>query len=820
MTRLYRILMRTLLALFGILGAITVGIYFVLGNSLPDFDKTLDVQGISGNVEILRDSHAIPHIFAQSEADVYFGLGFAHAEDRLWQMLTQRRKAQGKLSEISGRGFLQNDILIRSLDIYTIAQKSLEYQSPEATMALESYAKGVNARLRTIRDNALGRGVPEMFWFDNKIAPWTPTDSLAILRLMAFEMTDKATQEVLQTQTRLLLNRSPERLRDLFPNQQGPAILALPEYDQTHLHLRNAPSSAPRPQSIPHVGHGAASNAFAVAPSRSAASASLLAVDPHGKLEAPGQFMLARLELSTGGVIGASIPGIPAIFMGRNENFGWGMTASHLDNQDIFIEQLKSDDPAYYLTPSGFKKFESRDVIIDIKGEPGLTVTLKRSHHGPLINIDQFVSSDIELITNGYVTVLAWTGLDPEDRSIDALIGLMKAQTVDQGRDALRNMHVLPLVTVMADRENIALQAAGRAPARDIDNPTQGREPSLGWLKQTQWQGYLPFESNPYVKNPDSGVIANTNNRLTDAAFPEHWSFEYGDDQRIQRAQDKLNERKVHTIDSMIEIQTDTVSPSARTLLALVAADLWYTDAPSAEGTVERRRQTALDLLADWSGDMTEHDPEPLIYTAWIKELQNRLIRDDLRKIIDQYTTLRALFIERVYRDIDGAAAWCDVVQTPRVETCSNIARDSLDSALQSLSDTYGERIESWRWGDAHQAIHRHPLLGQHRLFDQFVNIYQDTPGGDNTLLRGLTLGAGEEPFQNVHASTFRAIYDFSDPEASIFIIPTGQSGHPLSQHYDDLSRFWRRSEYIPMTLTPILARGGGVGETVLRPAQ
>ena len=215
---------------------------------------------------------------------------------------------------------------------------------------------------------------------------------------------------------------------------------------------------------------------------------------------------------------------------------------------------------------------------------------------------------------------------------------------------------------------------------------------------------------------------------------------------------------------------------------------------------------------------MNEHLPEPLIYSAWLRALQDRLIRDDLGPLADEYTHVNPLFIERVYRDIDGASAWCDIKQSSPVETCADIARLALDDALIWIGDRYGTALESLRWGDAHQATHDHPVLGQVPVLRYFVNIRQSTSGGDNTLLRGRSSGQDPDPFHNVHGAGYRGVYDFADPDSSVFVISTGQSGDFLSRHYDDLAQLWRRGEYIPMSLDPELARAASVGVTTLIP--
>jgi penicillin amidase len=305
---------------------------------------------------------------------------------------------------------------------------------------------------------------------------------------------------------------------------------------------------------------------------------------------------------------------------------------------------------------------------------------------------------------------------------------------------------------------------------------------------------------------------------VVDRPFPEHVSHLWGDSQRIERLRRLLADREVHTRESFIAAQLDTVSYTARSLLPLIARDLWFQGEAAAEGTPERRRREALDLLAEWNGEMNEHLPEPLIYAAWMRRLQARLVADELGPLAEAFRKPDPLFLERVFRDAGGASAWCDVVQSTAVETCADLARIALDEALVEIDERWGGQLEALRWGDAHEAVHRHGALGDVPLLNWLLNIRQSTSGGDHTLLLGATAGDGAAPFANVAGPGYRGVYDFADPDSSVFVTATGQSGHPLSRHYDDLGALWRRGEYVPMTLDRELARAGGVGTTVLRP--
>jgi len=820
MLTLFRWLLRIFTGL-ALLAVATLAItYYFLSRSLPDYSEDFTVAGISAPVEIVRNNDDVPHIFGATDDDVYFALGFAHAQDRLWQMTVMRRTVQGRLSEIFGSATLKSDELMRRFDFYSQATQSVEVQDDYTKAALDAYAQGVNAWIEQVNAGARGRGAPEFFLFAPEIAAWQPADSLAILKLMSVSVSDAAEAEVLRAEMAMIL--SPERLADILPDNPDQPIAALPDYASLFpgatLPVRAAEAGpAHLPLGLmPEGGFGGASNAWAAAPARSAAGGSLLANDPHLDFSAPSIWYLARLQLATGDVIGATVPGIPAVIVGRSDVLGWGLTTTGADVQDFFIEKLNPDNPEQYETPDGWKAFETRRSIITVKDADPVTVTLRWTDNGAVLPGSHF---DLAGVTPaGHVAALAWTAFDPADRSMTALTGVMRAGSVAAALEAARDF-VTPVQNLMlADKQGIALQVVGRMPARDPASQSKGRLPQPGWIAANRWQGVLPFEDNPRFADPATGILGNTNNKLIDRPFPLHVTFDWIDTQRIKRWLTLMKAREVHTRESFIEAQLDTVSPTARTLLPLVGADLWFTGELAPAGTPERQSQQALQMLAEWNGEMNEHLPEPLIYRAWMRALQERLIRDELGPLADRFTQLQPVFIERVFRNQGGASVWCDIIQSAAVETCTDIARMALSDALLQLTETYGPAIESWRWGDAHQAAQDHPVLGKVPVLRHLVNIRQSTSGDGDTLQVGRLAGEGPNPYLNVHGAGYRGVYDFSDPDSSVFIISTGQSGHPLSRHYDDLGELWRRGEYVPMSLDPELARAAAVGISTLRP--
>jgi penicillin amidase len=794
-------------------------IYWLASRSLPEYNAEVEVPNLERPVEIVRDNANVPHIFGPQDDDVFFGLGFAHAQDRLWQMTTMRRTAQGRLSEVFGASTLDVDKLMRRFDIYALSVASMEVLDPTTQDALRAYASGVNARLDQINADALGRGAPEMFIFNAPMAPWRPADSIAIVKLMGMQLSGHLDAEVLRARVSLALP-DEARIRDILPDAPGTGVAALPKYAGLF------PTAQRFAETVPYEPHplspfkrtalAGASNAWAAAPSRSASGGTLLANDPHLGFTAPSIWYLARLELQTGGVIGATIPGVPAILTGRSTDLGWGLTSSYLDDQDLYVEELNPANREEYRTPDGFKTFRTRASIINVKDLDPITLTLRWTDNGPVLPGSHYNLASVT--PPGHVASVNWTVLSQRDTTLQAAIELMRAKTVSEGIAAAEKFTAPSQNLTLVDHTTIAMKTIGAVPKRDPKHQSKGRMPSPGWIATNRWQGTMPYASNPGFVAPSGGILGNTNNKMVERPFPNHISYLWGDTQRVKRWQRLMQGRQVHTRDSFIEAQLDTVSYTARSLLPLIGSELWFTGEAAPAGTPEALRQRALKLLAGWSGEMNEHLPEPLIYATWLRMLQDRLVRDELGPLTSEFNHVEPLFIERVFRNVGGASAWCDVFQSAPLETCADMARLALDDALLQISQRYGTALESLRWGDAHQATHDHPVLGSMPVLRYFVNIRQSTSGGDHTLMRGLTKGTDPNPFNNVHGAGYRGVYDFADPDSSVFISSTGQSGHFLSRHYDDLAQLWRRGEYIPMSLDQDLARAAAVGVTLLIP--
>jgi len=816
MSRLLRWALRLLLGGAALMVLAGAAGWVLLSGALPDYSERVVAAGLDHPVTVIRDANAVPHIRAESARDAWFALGLVHAQDRLWQMELGRRAAQGRLAALFGPRAVALDRLAKTLDIHGYARRAVAHQSAEASRALDAYAAGVNAWIAEVNAEAKGRGAPEFFLFEGALSPWTPADSIAILKMMALRLSGAAREEVRRARFQLAL--PPERVGDILPGSPGQATLTVPRFSAlfpgaTFPATTIAPDPLMQALGPPAPGLAGASNAWAVDATRSASARPLLANDPHLWLSAPTIWYLADLQGGGLSAIGGTLPGTPLVLIGHNGRVGWGLTTANIDDQDIFIEKLNPADPGQYLTPDGWAAFEERRLRIEVADAPDEILSVRRSRHGPVLAPGQFGAETVT--PEGHVAALAWTALTDEDRSLSAGIALMRARSRAEAMAALADVTAPGQMVTLADAEGIAMAMAGAMPARNAASGARGRIPAPGWLAVNDWQGLRPPSAAPRSLDPPEGALAHANNRISDAPFPDHVGNDWAPPYRIRRIRQELAARRFHSRDSFTALQTDTVSEMARTVLPLIARDLWWREGAA---PADARMAEALALLADWNGDMDRYRPEPLIFMEWMRWLTRWLARDEIGGLFETVAGPQPLFVERVFRDVEGAGIWCDIAMTPERESCADMARRALTDALARLARDHGARLSAWRWGEAHVARHPHQPLGHGTGIAALVSIEHETSGGPFTLMRGAVPGDGAQPFRNIHAAGLRIVMDFADLDRSVGIIATGQSGHPLSRWYDHLAEPWSRGDYIPLSQNTGDALSGSVGRMRLMP--
>ncbi len=750
-----------------------------LRSSLPVSDGRLVVAGLAAEASIARDAHGIPTIRAASEADADFAMGFVHAEDRLFQMDLMRRAGAGRLSEWFGARSLGIDRFMRTIGLYRAAQQQYALVSPQARAALDAYAAGVNAYLAHRR----GALPAEYYMLNAAPEPWRPADTLVWGKLMALQLAGNFRRELLHA--RLAQRLSPADLQLLYPPYPKDAPVTLGEAGPL---LKDLPL-AEIEHSLPDlVGPAFASNNWVVDGAHSVSGKPLLANDPHLGLSAPSVWYLVRVEIPGLTLSGVTAPGEPAIVLGHNQRIAWGFTNTESDVEDLFVERVDPADPTHYLAPGGSEPFITRAETILVRGAEPVTLALRETRHGPVIS--DLGGAYAEPAAAGTVLALQATFLAGEDRTPDALRAVNRAANWDEFRAALRDFVAPEQNMVYADIDgNIGFIAPGRVPIRAKGD---GWLPAPGWSGEYDWTGYIPFEQLPSAFNPPSGRFITANNKIIPDDYPyalgRGWDLPY----RAQRIAALLDAAPRQSPAASAAIQADTLSLMAKELLPLMLATV-----PGSKPAAD-----ALDRLRVWDGRMERDQVAPLLFAAWMRELNRTLFADRLGAAFDDYWGMHPDVVREV---LTGHAEWCDDPATPKVESCADQLAASLERALEQLRQRYGADIEQWRWGVPHHAEFANRFWAAIPVLGTYFATAIPANGGYDTIDRGATpLASPGDPYADVLGPSLRMIVDMADPEGARFMISPGESGNVLSPHYGDLMASWRDHAYVTLGGDPV----------------
>ncbi|MCX8101158.1 MAG: penicillin acylase family protein [Geminicoccaceae bacterium] len=761
-----RIVARIALA-FAALVLVAVGAIVGLSwASLPEHEGEIVLSGLDGPVVILRDAHAIPTIRATSERDLWRALGFVHGTDRLVQLEITRRIGRGRLAELVGEAGLGFDRFFRTLGLAQVAETGLAAYSPEERAKLDAYAEGVSAAFARARVLP-----PELLVLGVRPEPWRAADTLLVHRLMALEVAGSWRRELLRARLAHIL--PPERLADLLSEEDsdGPVSIARADLPPAAL-LEGLVEVLPDPQSI-----GLGSNAFVLAGSRTASGAALLASDPHLPLRVPGVWYLAVLEAPGLLLAGGTIPGLPAVVIGRNEQLAWGLTTTGADSEDLVRIRPDPADPGRYLVAGGSEPFVERIETIAVRGREAERLLVRETRFGPIV-------SDIvragEVAPPDELLALQWIGLRTDDRTLAAAEAMGRARDVDELLDAL-SLFASPVQNVVVgDRSGrIGLAVAGRVPIRrdhDGSLPIEARDGRADWL------GFVPAEALPRSVDPPAGVLFNANNRVVGPDYPYLITSEWDGPLRARRLAQLLAEPRAFDQEGAAAIQLDLLSGAARTLLPVVLP-LAQSSAPAPTPLPE-----IVAALEAWDGTMRLDRPEPLLFAAWREALGHRLLADELGPLAAEVSGPRHGLLARLLRD---RPVWCDDVRTAARERCEDIVAEALGEAYAALAGRLGGDWRGWRWGFEHPAVMPHRPLGELPILGPLLSIAIPI-GGDATTLAvaGYRAVGPGGPFPVHHAAGLRLVADLAG-RTSEAIAATGQVGHPFSPHYRDLARLW-----------------------------
>lgn len=762
------------LALTGVgVAAAATGWLLFLGN-LPRTDGEIAFPGLEAPVVVERDALGVPTIRAETATDAYRALGYTHAQDRFLQMEFMRRLGAGRLSEVIGAAALDVDRWSRTLGLYRRAQSAYDAMTPETQAALDAYAAGVTAWISR-RESLLP---PALAVLGVEPEPWRPADSLVWQRLMAFRLAGNWQDEA--ERARLLANGlPPERVAELdrdAPPEDEPVTLPTP--------VQEAALPPPPP---PELAQTLASNAWTVAPERSATGGALLANDPHLGYDMPILWYLARIETPEWRVTGATVPGVPFHLIGHNGRIGWGITTTHADTKDLFVETV-SEDGAAYKTPGGWRPFETREEVIPVRGGDPVTLTVRETRHGPVVGDLRGMSG---VAAAEQAVALAATALQPDDRTAEALHRLNQAGDRAGFLEAMRLFQAPMQNVFFADASgDTGFIVAGLVPMRNQGN---GMMPVPGAEGTYDWTGFLPFEDLPMAFAPASGTLLNANNRVVPESYPHLITAHWPPPWRALRGEELLAATERHDVAGMIAMQMDTVSTMARRLLPDLLAAL-----PDDPETAEAR-----DMLTAWDHRLDADRPEPLLFNAWLVEAETALVVDELKARGGDWRESNERLLAAA---VAGNGWWCDDKNTAETETCGDLLNRSLKSALTRLRDRHGDDMTAWRWGAAHRGGFSHRLYGRIPVLGGLFDRHPEVAGGNHTLQRaGFWNGDVEQGFDAVHGAGLRMVLDMAEPDSrSRFVIATGQSENPLSPHYDDMMPLWNAGDLQPLDGEPV----------------
>ena len=740
------------------------------------------VGGIEDRVEILWSDRAVPHIFAGSIEDAVFAQGFLHARDRLWQMELVRRAIQGRLAEVMGEPALSTDRFMRRIGLWEAAQEGAREAAPRETAILRAYADGVNTAVRQWS----GPLPPEFLVLGFEPEPWQPAHTLAVAKMMSLTLAAYGESVAV---ARALRRLPEERVRWLFPE--------FPDWDATIL-PPEPPETPPLAAAlIDRYSVAAASNSWVVDGSRTASGKPIGANDMHLELQAPSLWYLMALHAPAGDslqaldVMGVTIPGAPLVIVGRNRAVAWGFTNAYVDDVDLFIERVDPDDPDRYLTPDGSRRFEVVAESIAVAGRDAPEVLeVRRTRHGPVLPLgDTTASGDT-------VLALRWTAHGPST-VMRAILGLNLADDWAAFLEAADLMDDPHQNLVYGDTAgHIGYVMGGTVPIRGDRRPATVI-PRPGWTGEWDWTGELPFPEHPRTFDPEAGFVVTANNRQTAEPVSRLISGTWLQPFRAMRITELITgSGRALDSDGILAMQMDVHDLYAERYLDRAV------EAAESAGLVG-----VADRLRGWdAGAGPDSRAAPLFY-AWNEVLRRELARDLYGGASSYFSRESATVV------LEGRAV-------PWASDPEAAYREVAERAIQEAADVAADRS----WAESNHAVHGH-ALGDVAVLDRVLGLnvgplpHEGSPFTVNVAHWAFQSPDDEFPFRTTAGVSMRQVADLGNTEAAAgFVIPTGQSGLPFSEHYDDQTPMWRNGELLTLSLDRGVAEASAEQRLILDP--
>lgn len=746
-------------------------------DSIPDLSAPITLAGLEGRVDILRDTYGIAHIRAGTVRDAFFAQGFATAQDRLWHMEYDRRRAYGQWAEVAGPGALEQDVLMRRLRLKSSVKLDYESVMPETQAMLDSYAAGVNAFIESA-----SRLPIEFSLTGIQPEPWAPWDGLAVFKVRHVMM---GVFEAKLWRARLIQALGPEATAKLFPGYEQDQLLIVPpglRYDGPVEDALEEMRGAL--EALEGLGSTeAGSNSWALHGSRTASGKPLLGGDPHRALEVPNVYYQNHLSCPDFDVIGLSFPGLPAFpHFGHNRDVCWCVTHANADYQDLYVDRFHPDDPGRYLFMDEWKQADVLRETIHVKGSQPVEIEASVTHHGPIIGGD---------LRKGYGLALKYTALEQPNTWADSLLPMMKARSAGSMDEAMRSW-VDPVNSfVFADVQgDIRYLMRGKVPQRSSANRWL---PVPGWTGEHEWEEYIPFGELPRAKSPETDYIVTANNRIAGSNYPHYIAFDYAPGFRAVRITTRLTDmRKGVSAEDAPSIHAERKSIPA----------MEYLDALNNIEPLDSISAWALEQLAAWDGSMERDGTAPMIYSAFQVHLVRLMVGYIFGPLRDEALSDTgrggAGHVARLRARFSTMALANDRSLLPEGVEWHDVMAESLKDGCAYLQGALGSDPASWTWGALHRTAPTHPLSASYPEHASALNPPSYPMGGDGDTPQAASYSIGQ-PFHITSTSVARYVFDTADWSKSAWVVPLGSSGHPGSPHYADQAPLWAEINLAPM---------------------
>ena len=753
--------------------------YFYLLTHTPTYSGKKKLEGLAEKVEIIYDDYGVPHIYAANEQDAYYALGYAHAQERLWQMELITRLATGTLSEMLGPDLIETDKFFRTLGMAKKAEAfaaALEKSNEPYALSAKAYFKGVNAFVKE------GHNPVEFTLLGIPDREYSVKNSYYTAGVLAFGFapglhTDPVVAMIESKLGSEYLNDLSLFYRD--GTERIPVTADIPT-DQM-IALNNALNKIPLP-----LWNG--SNGWVVNGTKSASGSPLFQNDTHIGFAQPSVWFEAHLEFPGKSFYGHHAAGIPFGILGRNRFAAWGMTMFENDDVDFYRETVNPSNPNQYKNGDDWNDFVDRTETIKVKDGDDVQFTIRETVRGPIMNL---VNDKLSFAFDEPVSVW-WAFREVENDLLQIIYKLDHHTSIDEAKEAASKIEA-PGLNVMYANTNgdIAWWAAAKLPIRaDSINSKTVNDGSVGEV----YEGFYPFEDNPQSVNPSSGYVYSANNQ-PDSIRGVFYPGYYVPEDRAKRINSLLSSKSDWSSDDFQEMTLDHVSINHPIIAKEMVKAI-------SKGITEAHLEGLLSTLNSWDGSHLKNSIAPTIYYTWLSYVIKNTISDELGdSLYAEFGTSHLM--KRTYLPLikNDSSVWWENVNTEQVESRSDILQESLNQAYNSLSSKLGDNTEKWYWSKVHKLEHPH-ALGKVDLLAKIFNVGKYPVEGGMEVINNLMFKLNTDLNYNSTAGpAIRNVVDLADIEHSYAIIPTGQSGNVMSHHYKDQAKMFAEGEFRTTTM-------------------